>query len=132
MKRIDVNRKILEIIADKVEKYPDYRFIQLLWAMDLINAENGNIEDRFYEESDVTLNKINFLFVVANNIDYSSATHATCLEEKKAKKSYWKVPSKKTLNLSDEQIKIVKEEVKKYVEKIKVKERNENVETQEE
>ena len=36
------------------------------------------------------------------------------------------------LNLSDEQIKIVKEEVKKYVEKIKVKERNENVETQEE
>lgn len=48
MKRIDVNRKILGIIADKVEKYPDYRFIQLLWAMDLINAENGNIEDRFY------------------------------------------------------------------------------------
>lgn len=132
MKRIDVNRKILEIIADKVEKYPDYRFIQLLWAMDLINAENGNIEDRFYEESDVTLNKINFLFVVANNIDYSSATHVTCLEEKNAKNGYWKVPSKKTLNLSDEQIKIVKEEVKKYVEKIKAKERNENVETQEE
>lgn len=30
------------------------------------------------------------------------------------------------------QVKIVKEEVKKYVEKIKAKERNENVETQEE
>lgn len=60
MKRIDVNRKILRIIATEVEKYPDYRFIQLLWAMDLINAENGNIEDRFYEESDVTLNKINY------------------------------------------------------------------------
>lgn len=73
-----------------------------------------------------------FLFVVANNIDYSSSTHATCLEEKRAKKGYWKVPSKKILNLSDEQIKIVKEEVKKYVEKIKTKEGNENVETQEE
>lgn len=36
------------------------------------------------------------------------------------------------LNLNDEQIKIIKEEVKKYVEKIKTKERNENVETQEE
>lgn len=60
MKRIDVNRKILGIIADEVEKYPDYRFIQILWAMDLINTENGNIEDRFYEESDVTLNKINY------------------------------------------------------------------------
>ena len=70
--------------------------------------------------------------MVANNIDYSSATHATCLEEKNAKNGYWKVPSKKTLNLSDEQIKIVKEEVKKYIEKIKAKERNKNVETQEE
>lgn len=57
--------------------------------------------------------------MVANNIDYSSATHATCLEEKKAKKGYWKVPSKKILNLNDEQIKIIKEEVKKYVEKNK-------------
>lgn len=66
MKRIDVNRKILEIIADKVEKYPDYRFIQLLWAMDLINAENGNIEDRFYEESDVTFNKINYCHTAGN------------------------------------------------------------------
>ena len=46
MKRIDANRKILGIIADEVEKNPDYRFIQILWAMDLINAENGNIEDR--------------------------------------------------------------------------------------
>ena len=36
------------------------------------------------------------------------------------------------LNLSDEQIKIVKEEVKIYVKKIKTKEGNENVETQEE
>lgn len=60
MKRIDANRKILGIIADEVEKNPDYRFIQLLWAMDLINAKDGNIEDRFYEESDVTFNKINY------------------------------------------------------------------------
>lgn len=65
-----------------------------------------------------------FLFVVANNIDYSLATHAICLEEKKDKKGYWKVPSKKILNLNVEQIKIIKEEVKKYVEKIKAKERN--------
>ena len=60
MKRIDANRKILGIIAVEVEKNPDYRFIQILWAMDLINAENGNIKDRFYEESDVTFNKINY------------------------------------------------------------------------
>lgn len=57
-----------------------------------------------------------FLFVVANNIDYSSATHATCLEKKRATKGYRKVPSKKVLELTDEQIKIVKDKVQQYVE----------------
>lgn len=32
------------------------RFVQLLWALNIINIDNnGFIEDRFYEESDKTL-----------------------------------------------------------------------------
>jgi len=49
MDRLDYNRKILEIISEITEMYPDLRFHQVL---SLLNMEK--IPDRFYEESEVT------------------------------------------------------------------------------
>ena len=59
-----------------------------------------------------------FLFVVANNIDYSVATHAICLEKKRAKSGYWKIPSKKVFDLSEEQIKLINDKVNQYKNKV--------------
>ena len=59
-----------------------------------------------------------FLFVVANNIDYSVATHATCFEKKRAKSGYWKIPSKKVFDLSEEQIKLINDKVNQYKNKV--------------
>lgn len=69
-----------------------------------------------------------FIFIVANNIDYSIATHATALEEKRHNVGYWKIPSKKILALTERQIKIVEDEVQQYVECLRNnrKEENEN------
>lgn len=50
--RQEYNRKIVSQISEMVEKCPDLRFIQILWALGIINHE-----DRFYEESNET-NKI--------------------------------------------------------------------------
>lgn len=52
-KRQKYNRELLKIISKEVEKHPELRFIQLLWGLGIINAE-----DRFYEEPDITLNRI--------------------------------------------------------------------------
>ena len=58
------NREILEMISDAVDKYPDYRFIQLLWAFDIIHMERDGreappkIADDFYEESVDTLGRM--------------------------------------------------------------------------
>ncbi len=60
-----------------------------------------------------------FLFVVANNIDYSEATHATCLEEKRHNIGYWKIPSKKIFELTEEQIKMIESRVQQYKERLK-------------
>lgn len=54
MNRQDYNFKILDIIRAKAQEFPDMRFYQLLW---LLGISNG--EDQFYEESEITLNKIN-------------------------------------------------------------------------
>lgn len=51
--RYENNKKILEILNREVEEYPDFRFIQLLWKLGIVNNE-----DRFYEESNETLEKI--------------------------------------------------------------------------
>lgn len=53
MSRLTDNQKILEILKEKVEEYPDLRFIQLLMNLDVVDHE-----DRFYEESNVTLKRI--------------------------------------------------------------------------
>lgn len=47
--RLEYNRKILEVIKDQVEAHPDYRFIQLLWALSIVDGQ-----DNFYEESKAT------------------------------------------------------------------------------
>lgn len=53
MNRQEYNLKILDIIRAKAQEYPDMRFHQLLWAF------GASIEgDQFYEESEVTFNRL--------------------------------------------------------------------------
>lgn len=59
MNRYISNKKILDIIAKSIDENHDMRFIQILWALGIINSKNDIIEDRFYEESEETLKKIN-------------------------------------------------------------------------
>ena len=49
----ETNLKIYEILGDFILTYPELRFIQLLWIMGIVNKE-----DRFYEPSEVTLEKV--------------------------------------------------------------------------
>ena len=49
MNRYENNKKIFTKIAEFIERCPDMRFIQLLWALGIVNSE-----DRFYEESEKT------------------------------------------------------------------------------
>ena len=44
------NKKLLTILKEYITKYPNFRFIQLLWLLDIVNNK-----DRFYEESAQTL-----------------------------------------------------------------------------
>ncbi len=53
MNRQEYNLKILDIIRAKAQEYPDMRFHQLLWAFGVSNKE-----DQFYEESEVTFNRL--------------------------------------------------------------------------
>lgn len=53
MKRIEENRKIVQKLAEMIEHCPETRFIQLLWALNIVSSE-----DRFYEESSETLEKM--------------------------------------------------------------------------
>ena len=53
MNRQEYNLKILDIIRAKAQEYPNMRFHQLLWVF------GATVEgDQFYEESEVTLNRI--------------------------------------------------------------------------
>ena len=47
------NKECLRLLEAYLNKCPELRFIQALWALDIVNRE-----DRFYEEPDVTLEKI--------------------------------------------------------------------------
>ena len=53
MNRQEYNLKILDIIKAKVQECPDMRFYQLLWAFG-VTIEG----DQFYEESEVTFNRL--------------------------------------------------------------------------
>lgn len=53
MTRLEANIKILNITKQLSYMFPDMRFIQLLTTVDAILGT-----DQFYEESEVTLNRI--------------------------------------------------------------------------
>ncbi len=53
MTRLESNIKILNITKQLAYMFPDMRFIQLLTTVDVILGT-----DQFYEESEVTLNRI--------------------------------------------------------------------------
>ena len=53
MNRQEYNLKILDIIREKAQEYPDIRFHQLLWVFGVTIEE-----DQFYEESEVTFNRL--------------------------------------------------------------------------
>lgn len=53
MTRLEANIKILSITKQLAYMFPDMRFIQLLTTVDAILGT-----DQFYEESEVTLNRI--------------------------------------------------------------------------
>lgn len=53
MTRLESNIKILNITKQLAYMFPDMRFIQLLTTVDAILGT-----DQFYEESEVTLNRI--------------------------------------------------------------------------
>ena len=53
MIRLEANIKILNITKQLAYMFPDMRFIQLLTTVDAIIGT-----DQFYEESEVTLNRI--------------------------------------------------------------------------
>lgn len=71
MNRYENNVKILQQLAKYIDKYPQERFIQILWNMGIItrkgyHGEYPMIEDRFYEESNITLQKINKMLDTKN------------------------------------------------------------------
>ena len=54
MTRKEANQKLLEILKETLENNPKLRFIQALWALNLIDMHSmgniaGDIVDRFYE-----------------------------------------------------------------------------------
>ena len=57
----------------------------------------------------------------------TKATHATCLEKKRAKSGYWKIASKKVFDLSEEQIKLIRNEVQKYQNRLSGNKNTENI-----
>lgn len=59
--RLDANREIITLLTKAVEAYPDWRFTQLLQNLSINVRANDvfAIEDRFYEESNETLDRVN-------------------------------------------------------------------------
>lgn len=53
MSKLEDNKRLLKLLSDRIEKYPDLRFIQALWSLRIIDKK-----DRFYEESSETLERI--------------------------------------------------------------------------
>ena len=68
MNRQEANIKLLEILKETLEKFPNFRFIQALWALKIIDSkveEGAGHEiivpvDRFYEEPSETLKRIGY------------------------------------------------------------------------
>lgn len=59
LNRQESNEKLLELLKEALNKNPDLRFIQALWAIKVIDMnDSGLIYDRFYEEPSETLKRI--------------------------------------------------------------------------
>ena len=58
------NEDILEILSDFVAAYPEMRFMQILSVLGLSFDESN---DRFYEESEETLEKVNEKYGILTN-----------------------------------------------------------------
>lgn len=58
--RQEVNRELVKILNDAVEKFPDWRFGQILFNYNFITRKHSSfdIEDPFYEESQETFDKL--------------------------------------------------------------------------
>ena len=57
MNRYKNNLEILKRLDTFLHKYPEMRFIQALWALNIVDNS-----DRFYEESSYTLKKMPKLY----------------------------------------------------------------------
>lgn len=60
-KRYNDNIKILDILRNHIENHKDIRFEQLLYILNIIPKKD---EDLYYEEPNITLNKI---YKIINN-----------------------------------------------------------------
>lgn len=49
MSRLEENKQILQKISNAIDKCPEMRFIQILWALNVVSHE-----DRYHEESEIT------------------------------------------------------------------------------
>lgn len=56
--RKESNKELLNILTKYIKTNPDTRFIQALWALKIIDRQEDNIIDRYYEEPDKTLERI--------------------------------------------------------------------------
>ena len=54
LERQKCNLEILGKLESFLKEHPDFRFIQALWALNIVDKE-----DRFYEEPGKTLDKVN-------------------------------------------------------------------------
>lgn len=55
LNRLEINKQILKNLEYYIEKYPDMRFCQLLYFLNIIDNT-----DKFYEESNTTLVNMNW------------------------------------------------------------------------
>lgn len=53
------NLKVLRMLFSYIIDHPEMRFIQALWSLGIIDRDGSlEIRDRFYEEPDITLKRI--------------------------------------------------------------------------
>lgn len=60
---LETNLKIIEVLTKIIENNPEWRFQQTLWNCGIISRNYNDqdeleIEDKFYENSEITLNTL--------------------------------------------------------------------------
>lgn len=64
---LETNLKIIEVLTKIIENNPEWRFQQTLWNCGIIGRNYNDqdeleIEDKFYENSEITLNTLQKYF----------------------------------------------------------------------